>query len=89
MNTKIADFSEMKNILSVKSEIDDEIIILFDRFVLGNQLRHSSLEKVSGVNAVTPTVSLCFFCIKEVSILGAYLTCFTACWTWTKLFFII
>lgn len=45
MNTKIADFSEMKNILSVKSETDDEIIILFDRFVLGNQLRHLFLEK--------------------------------------------
>lgn len=72
MNTKIANLSEMENVLSVKSEINDGIISLFGRFGLGNQLRHLSLDKSSGVNAVTLIVSLCLFRINGVSILGAY-----------------
>lgn len=72
MHTKIADFSEMENILSVKSDINDGIITLFGRFGLGNQLRHLSLEKVSGINAVTLIISLCLFRINGVSIFGAY-----------------
>lgn len=72
MNAKIADFSEMENILSVKSETNDGIITLFGRFGLGNQLRHLSLEKVSGINAVTLIISLCLFRINGVSIFGAY-----------------
>lgn len=72
MHTKIADFSEMENMLSVKSDINDGIITLFGRFGLGNQLRHLSLEKVSGVNAVTLIVSLCLFRINGTSIFGAY-----------------
>ena len=44
MNTKIANFSELENMLSVKSDINGGIITLFGRFGLGNQLRHLSLE---------------------------------------------
>lgn len=72
MNAKIANFSEMENVLSVKSETNDGIITLFGRFGLGNQLRHLSLEKVSGVNAVTLIISFCLFRINGVSIFGAY-----------------
>ncbi len=72
MNTKIADFSEMEKVLSVKSDINDGMITLFGRFGLGNLLRHLSLEKVSGVNAVTLIVSLCLFRINGTSIFGAY-----------------
>lgn len=72
MHTKIANFSEMENMLSVKSDINDGIITLFGRFGLGNQLRHLSLEKVSGINAVTLIISLCLFRINGVSIFGAY-----------------
>lgn len=72
MKAKIDKFSEMENILSVKSDINDGIIKLFGRFGLGNQLRHLSLEKISGVNAVTLIISLCLFRINGISIFGAY-----------------
>lgn len=38
MNAKIGNFGDLENILSVKSDINDGIITLFDRFGLGNQL---------------------------------------------------
>lgn len=72
MNAKIANFSEIESVLSVKSDISDGIITLFGRFGLGNQLRHLSLEKMSGVSAVMLIVSLCLFRINGTSIFGAY-----------------
>lgn len=72
MNAKIADFSELENILSVKSDVNDGIFKLFGHFRLGTRLRHLSLEKVSGVSAVTLIVSLCLFRINGTSIFGAY-----------------
>ena len=62
----------MENILSVKSDMNVGIVTLFGRFGLGNQLRHLSLEKVSGISAVTHIISLCLFRINGVSIFGAY-----------------
>lgn len=72
MNAKIADFSEMENVLSVKSDMNDGLITLFSRFGLGNQLRHLSLEKVSGISSVMLIVSLCLFRVNGTSIFGAY-----------------
>ena len=76
MNAKIADFHEMENILSVKSDVNDGLITLFSRFGLGNLLRHLSLEKASGVSAIMLIVSLCLFRINGTSIYGAYKRCF-------------
>ncbi len=72
MNAKIDNYSEMENVLSKKSDVNDGIVTLFGRFGLGNQLRHLSLEKVSGISAVTLIISLCLFRINGVSIFGAY-----------------
>ncbi|EJW89874.1 hypothetical protein EVA_22019, partial [gut metagenome] len=72
MNTKIDNFSEMESVLSVKNDMNDGIVTLFGRFGLGNQLRHLSLEKVSGLSAATLIISLCLFRINGVSIFGAY-----------------
>lgn len=52
--------------------MNDGIVTLFGRFGLGNQLRHLSLEKFSGISAATLIISLCLFRINGVSIFGAY-----------------
>ena len=72
MDAKIDNFSEMESVLSVKNDMNDGIVTLFGRFGLGNQLRHLSLEKVSGLSAATLIISLCLFRINGVSIFGAY-----------------
>ena len=61
MDAKLADFSEIGNILSVKSDINNGCAALFGRFGLGDLLRHLPLEKVSGVSPVMLIVSLCLF----------------------------
>ena len=76
MDAKIADFHEMENMLSVKSDVNEGLITLFGRFGLGNLLRHLSLEKVSGVSSIMLIVSLCLFRINGTSIFGAYKTRF-------------
>lgn len=40
MRTKITDFSEMENVLSVKSDINDGIITLSGRFALGKKNKY-------------------------------------------------
>lgn len=61
MSAKINNFSEMENLLSIKSDMSNGIVTLFGRFSLGNQLRHLSLKKVSEISAVTLIISLCLF----------------------------
>lgn len=72
MSAKINNFSEMGNLLSIKSDMSDGIVTLFGRFSLGNQLRHLSLKKVSEISAVTLIISLCLFRINGFSIFGIY-----------------
>lgn len=72
MDAKLADFSEIGNILSVKSDINNGCAALFGRFGLGDLLRHLPLEKVSGVSPVMLIVSLCLFRINGTSIYRAY-----------------
>lgn len=59
----------MESVLSVKNDMNDGIVTLFGRFGLGNQLRHLSLEKVSGLSAAALIIYLCLFRINGASIL--------------------
>ncbi len=72
MNAKIEKLSEMEKVLSVKEATNAQLLSLFSRFGLGNLLRHLSLEKHDGIDAVTLILSLCLFRINGCSIFSAY-----------------
>ena len=72
MNAKIEKLSEMEKVLSVKEATNAQLLFLFSRFGLGNLLRHLSLEKHDGIDAVTLILSLCLFRINGCSIFSAY-----------------
>lgn len=59
MNAKIDKLSEMEKVLNVKDATNAELMSLFGRFGLGNLLRHLSLEKLDGINAITLILALC------------------------------
>lgn len=52
MNAKLSNFSELSNILSVKSSLRTNLMALFTRFGLGHLLCKLSLEKEAGIPAV-------------------------------------
>lgn len=72
MNAKIDKLSEMEKVLTVKDATNAELMSLFGRFGLGNLLRHLSLEKLDGINAVTLILALCLLRINGNSIFSAY-----------------
>lgn len=57
MNAKLSNFSELSNILSVKSSLRTNLMALFTRFGLGHLLCKLSLEKEAGIPAVQPKSS--------------------------------
>lgn len=72
MNAKIDKLSEMEKVLNVKDTTNAELMSLFGRFGLGNLLRHLSLEKLDGINAVTLILALCLLRINGNSIFLGY-----------------
>lgn len=68
MNTKFSIFSELSNILSVKSSLRTNLMALFTRFGLGHRLFRMSLEKQAVIPAVQLILSLCLFRIAGESI---------------------
>ena len=68
MNAKLSNFSELSNILSVKSSLRTNLLSLFTRFGLGHLLCRMSLEKQAGIPAVQLILSLCLFRIAGESI---------------------
>lgn len=68
MDAKISNFSELSNILSVKSSLRTNLMALFTRFGLGHLLRRLSLEKQAGIPSVQLILSLCLFRIAGKSI---------------------
>ena len=68
MDAKLSNFSELSNILSVKSSLRTNLMALFTRFGLGHLLCRMSLEKQAGVPAVQLILSLCLFRIAGESI---------------------
>lgn len=72
MDAKLSNFSELSNILSVKSSLRTNLMALFTRFGLGHLLCRMSLEKQAGVPAVQLILSLCLFRIAGESIHSMY-----------------
>ncbi len=72
MCAKISNFSEMSNILSVKSSSRTNFMALFTRFGLGHLLCKMSLEKQAGVSAVQQILSLCLFRVAGETIHSMY-----------------
>ena len=68
MNTKFSIFSELSNILSVKSSLRTNLMALFTRFGLGHRLFRMSLEKQAVIPAVQLILSLCLFRMAGESI---------------------
>ena len=68
MDAKLNNFSELSNILSVKSSLRTNLMTLFTRFGLGHLLYRMSLEKQAGIPAVQLILSLCLFRIAGESI---------------------
>ena len=68
MDAKLSIFSELSNILSVKSSLRTNLMALFTRFGLGHLLCRMSLEKQAGIPAVQLILSLCLFRIAGESI---------------------
>ena len=48
MEAKFGDFSEMANLLSVKSRVSCDLIVLFERFSLGRFLSRMDMRKEQG-----------------------------------------
>ena len=72
MNAKLSNFSELSNILSVKSSLRTNLMSLFTRFGLGHLLCRMSLEKQADIPAVQLILSLCLFRIAGESIHSMY-----------------
>ena len=72
MDAKISIFSDLSNILSVKSSLHTNLMPLFTRFGLGHLLNRLSLEKQAGIPAVQLILSLCLFRIAGESIHSIY-----------------
>lgn len=72
MNTKIENLSELEKVLSVKEATNVQLMSLFSRFGLDQLLRHLSLEKHAGIDAVILILSPCLFRINGSSIFSAY-----------------
>jgi len=68
---KIDNFSEMKKVLSIKSDTNNRTTALFGRFGIEYLPCHLSMEKRVGIGAVTLIVSLCLFEINSLSIFSA------------------
>ena len=48
MDAKFDNFSEMANILSVKSHVSNDLTVLFSRFSLGHLLSRMGMRKEQG-----------------------------------------
>lgn len=75
MDAKLSNFSELSNILNVKSSLRTNLMSLFTRFGLGHLLCRMSLEKQAGIPAVQLILSLCLFRIAGESIHSMYKKC--------------
>ena len=89
MNAKIEKLSEMEKVLSVKEATNAQLLSLFSRFGLGNLLRHLSLEKHDGIDAVTLILSLCLFRINGCSIFPPIGTAFMVCLIQARIVFTV
>ena len=61
MKAKLSNFSELSNILSVKSSLRTNLMAFFNLFELCHLLCKLSLEKEAGIPAVKIKLFLCIF----------------------------
>ena len=72
MEAKIEKISELSKLLSVKTQMSDDLFHLFGKFGIGHLLSRLSLEKHDGVYASELILSLCLFRIVGESIYSIY-----------------
>ena len=69
MEAKFGYFSEMANLLSVKSRVSSDITVLFERFSLGRLLSRMDMRKEQGYSLVQLIICpyACFVCAEKDS----------------------
>ncbi len=68
MEAKTEKISELSKLLSVRSQMNDDLFHLFGKFSIGHMLSRLSLEKRDGVSASELFLSPCLFRIVGESI---------------------
>ncbi len=76
MNAKFDNFSEMANLLSVKSRVSGDLTVLFSRFALGHLLNRMGMRKEQGYSLVQLVMAVCMFRVCGETIHSAYMTRF-------------
>ena len=73
MEAKFGNFSELANLLSVKSRVSSDITVLFERFSLGRLLSRMGIRKEQGYSLVQLIMALCIFRVCGETIHSAYM----------------
>ena len=76
MDAKFGNFSEMANLLSVKSRISSGLTVLFARFSLGRLLYRLGMRKDQGYSLVQLIMAICMFRVCGETIHSAYMARF-------------
>lgn len=76
MDAKFDNFSEMTNLLSVKSRISNDMIVLFSRFSLGHLLSRTGMRKEQTYSLVQLIIEVCLFRVCGETIRSAYIARF-------------
>lgn len=76
MDAKFDNFSEMANLLSVKSRVSSDLSVLFSRFALGRLLSHMGMRKEQGYSLVQLIMSICMFRMCGETIHSVYMARF-------------
>lgn len=78
MEAKFGYFSEMANLLSVKSRVSSDITVLFERFSLGRLLSRMDMRKEQGYSLAQLNMPICMFRVCGKTIHSAYMAHFQA-----------
>lgn len=76
MDAKFVNFSEMANILSVKSRVSSDLPVLFSQFALGHLLSRMGMRKEQGYSLVQLIMAVCTFRVCGETIRSAYMARF-------------
>ena len=76
MEAKFGNFSELANLLSVKSRVSSDLTVLFERFSLGRLLSRMGIRKEQGYSLVQLIMALCIFRVCGETIHSAYMANF-------------
>lgn len=76
MDAKFGNFSEMANLLSVKSRVSGDLTALYARFSLGHLLSRMGMKKEQGYSLVQLIMAICIFRVCGETIHSAYMSRF-------------